>query len=180
MKAGLSNRAFGNRVGVTEGAVRKAEKAGRIKRLDDGSIDPVASLRLWTEGADPARTVVRTGTHSGAPGTHDHARPERGASPRPDAYRDRADLPDDFARGALYGAHLVAFGAPTAAASGAIEAGADPALAAALHDAIAAEAPFLVSDVTAALGLTPPGVEDAGPHAPTAFGGFAPFSRNQA
>lgn len=174
MPEGLSNTAFGKLIGLTEGAVRKAAKQGRVKRFADGSIDEAASLKLWQDQADPARTGIRTVPRTGTGTVRAATRPEVGTFPVPAAYRDRADLGDAFARGALYGAHAVAYGVPTAAASAAIEAGAGRALALAIHDAARTDAAFLAGDVTEALGLTPPGTDDAGPHAPTAFQGFDP------
>ncbi|WP_345822420.1 hypothetical protein ABC766_12975 [Methylobacterium fujisawaense] len=47
-------------IGVSETAVRKAVKAGRINRLADGTVDPVAARAAWEAGTDPARTKVRT------------------------------------------------------------------------------------------------------------------------
>jgi predicted DNA-binding transcriptional regulator AlpA len=97
-----------------------------------------------------------------------------GQFPDPDLYRDRADLGDAFARGALYGAHVVAFALPTAIACALIEAGIPAAAATQTHARVRDDARFIVGDVTEALGLTPAGTDDAGPHAPTAFGGFDP------
>lgn len=169
----LTLRELGRRLGRDASGLGRLARKGQIPKGSDSKFDEAAVRKALATSTDPARSKPLPSRPQSTSTVY--ARPERGTYPDPAAYRTRADISDDFTRGALYGAHLVAFGAPTAAASGAIEAGADPALAAALHDAVAAEAPFLVNDVTAALGLTPPGVEDAGPHAPTAFGGFTPF-----
>lgn len=57
----LSRRAFAKRIGVTEGAVRKAIKEGKIEVGDDGLIEPIEAERQWVENSDPARSpVVRT------------------------------------------------------------------------------------------------------------------------
>lgn len=63
MAQGLSNRAFATRLGKSEAAVRKADKAGRIKRYPDGSIDEGTSVGLWYSQGDPARTGARPGAH---------------------------------------------------------------------------------------------------------------------
>lgn len=65
---GISFRAFGRRHGVSERAVRKARKNGRLERCilraADGSekIDPEVGDREWVENRDPSR--VREGQKS--------------------------------------------------------------------------------------------------------------------
>ena len=44
---GLSQRAYAKHRGVTENAVRKAVKAGRIQREPDGTIEPEAADAAW-------------------------------------------------------------------------------------------------------------------------------------
>lgn len=56
---GVSRSAFARMVGVSEGAVRKAIKTGRITLQDDGTIDPDAARAAWAGTTDPARTRVR-------------------------------------------------------------------------------------------------------------------------
>ena len=97
---------------------------------------------------------------------------ETGACPTPEAYRDRADLPDAFIRGALFGAHAVAYGLPTAAACAAQEAGAAPAAAVKAYGIAQEDAVLLVAGLCEDLGLVPAETEDAGPQRPTAFQGF--------
>ena len=60
MPLGVSQRRFAEMIGVTETAVRKAVKSGRINRLADGTVDPVAARAAWQAGTDPARSKVRT------------------------------------------------------------------------------------------------------------------------
>ncbi|ACL57447.1 hypothetical protein [Methylobacterium nodulans] len=60
MADGVSARQLAKVLGVTEGAVRKALKANRIKRLPNGLIDPEAVREAWQGSTDPARTKVRT------------------------------------------------------------------------------------------------------------------------
>jgi hypothetical protein len=60
-----SNRELARRIGVTETAVRRAEKAGRIKREADGSWDPARVKAAWASNTDqaqqrPARSGGRT------------------------------------------------------------------------------------------------------------------------
>jgi hypothetical protein len=51
-------------VGVSDTAVRKAVRAGRIDILPDGTIDPDAGRIQWSRTTDPARTKVRTEVRS--------------------------------------------------------------------------------------------------------------------
>ena len=58
---GISNRAYAQHRGVSEGAVRKAIKTGRIQTEADGSIDPVKADAAWdrnTNQAQQRETVV--------------------------------------------------------------------------------------------------------------------------
>jgi hypothetical protein len=47
-----SNRELARRIGVSETAVRRAEKAGRIKREADGSWDPAKVKAAWSDNTD--------------------------------------------------------------------------------------------------------------------------------
>src|ERR687898_467420 len=63
-----SNRALARQLGVSETAVRQAEKAGRIRREADGSWDPAKVKAAWARNTDqtqqrPARSGRRTGKH---------------------------------------------------------------------------------------------------------------------
>lgn len=61
MSERLSGRGLATALGVDEGAVRKAVKAGRIAKGDDGKFDLDACRQAWTKSTDPARSkVVRT------------------------------------------------------------------------------------------------------------------------
>ena len=57
---GISGRQLATHIGVTEAAVRKAAKAGRIKKLDDGTYDLEAASAAWGRSTDPATSKVRT------------------------------------------------------------------------------------------------------------------------
>ena len=66
--ATTSNRALARQLGVSETAVRQAEKAGRIGREVDGSWDPAKVKAAWARNTDqtqqrPARSGRRTGKH---------------------------------------------------------------------------------------------------------------------
>ena len=63
-----SNRELARHLGVSETAVRRAEKAGRIAREADGWWDPAKVKGAWSENTDqaqqrPARSGGRTGKH---------------------------------------------------------------------------------------------------------------------
>ena len=63
-----SNRALARQLGVSETAVRQAEKAGRIRREADSSWDPAKVKAAWARNTDqtqqrPARSGRRTGKH---------------------------------------------------------------------------------------------------------------------
>jgi hypothetical protein len=63
-----SNRELARQLGVSETAVRQAEKAGRIRREADGSWDPAKVKAAWSDNTDPARQRRaqggrRTGNH---------------------------------------------------------------------------------------------------------------------
>jgi hypothetical protein len=53
--AATSNRELARQLGVSETAVRRAEKAGRIKREPDGSWDPARVKAAWSENTDQAQ-----------------------------------------------------------------------------------------------------------------------------
>ncbi len=59
---GVSRRECAKIIGVTEAAIRKAIKAGRVSVEADGTLDPEAVRAAWVRSTDPARTGVRTGT----------------------------------------------------------------------------------------------------------------------
>jgi hypothetical protein len=50
-----SNRGLARQLGLSETAVRRAEKAGRIKREPDGSWDPAKVKAAWSDNTDPAQ-----------------------------------------------------------------------------------------------------------------------------
>ncbi|WP_267423195.1 hypothetical protein [Methylobacterium sp. GC_Met_2] len=150
-------------------------KKGQVPKGDDGKFDIDAVRAALDANTDPGRRKVSVdGLRSTPSRSTVYARPATGTFPTPDAYRDRADIGDAFARGALYGAHVVAFALPTAIACTLVEAGIPAAAAVQAHAEACDDTRFIVGDVTEALGLTIAGVDDAGPHAPTAFGAFDP------
>jgi hypothetical protein len=65
MSEGVSIRGFARLIGVSEGAVRKAIKAQRIKLSADGKLDPDQARTDWLANADPARTKVRAEPRTG-------------------------------------------------------------------------------------------------------------------
>jgi hypothetical protein len=76
--ATTSNRELARQLGVSETAVRRAEKARRIKRQPDGSWDPAKVQAAWSDNTDPAQQ--RPGQRQGSD------RPRRGAlKPVPEA-----------------------------------------------------------------------------------------------
>ena len=63
-----SNRELARQLGVSETAVRRAEKAGRITREADGAWDPARVKAAWAGNTDqaqqrPARSSRTTGKH---------------------------------------------------------------------------------------------------------------------
>jgi hypothetical protein len=63
-----SNREVARQLGVSETAVRRAEKAGRIRREADGSWHPARVQAAWSDNTDQAqqrspRSDRRTGKH---------------------------------------------------------------------------------------------------------------------
>jgi hypothetical protein len=59
--ATTSNRELARQLGVSETAVRRAEKAGRIKREPDGSWDPARVKAAWPENTDQAQQRPKPG-----------------------------------------------------------------------------------------------------------------------
>jgi hypothetical protein len=53
--ATTSNRELARQLGVSETAVRRAEKAGRIKREPNGSWDPARVKAAWSDNTDSAQ-----------------------------------------------------------------------------------------------------------------------------
>ena len=64
-----SNRGLARQLAVSETAVRRAEKAGRIRREADGSWDPARVKAAWSDNTDPAqqRPKPGAGMRSGRP-----------------------------------------------------------------------------------------------------------------
>ncbi|MGH6922089.1 MAG: hypothetical protein ACREJ0_30845, partial [Geminicoccaceae bacterium] len=75
-----SNRELARQLGVSETAVRRAEKAGRIKREADGAWDLARVRAAWAGNTDPAQ-------QRGAPGAGNGGgrAPGRGVKPVPEA-----------------------------------------------------------------------------------------------
>jgi hypothetical protein len=53
--AASSNRELARRLGASETAVRRAEKAGRIEREPDGSWDLTKVRAAWSDNTDQAQ-----------------------------------------------------------------------------------------------------------------------------
>lgn len=64
---GVSRRECAKIIGVSEAAIRKALKVGRISAEPDGNVDPEAVRKAWEKTTDPARTAVRTGAQGTQP-----------------------------------------------------------------------------------------------------------------
>ena len=64
-----SNRELARQLGVSETAVRRAEKAGRIRREADGAWDLAKVKAAWADNTDPAqqRGEPRAGDRSDRP-----------------------------------------------------------------------------------------------------------------
>jgi DNA-binding XRE family transcriptional regulator len=64
-----SNRELARRIGVSETAVRRAEKAGRVKRDADGSWDLARVMAAWASNTDEAQQRRKPGAQerSGRP-----------------------------------------------------------------------------------------------------------------
>jgi len=67
--ARTSNRELARQLGVSETAVRRAERAGRIRREPDGSWDPTKVQAAWSDNTDQAqqRREPGAGERSGRP-----------------------------------------------------------------------------------------------------------------
>lgn len=175
MSERLSLRELARRLNRDPSGLGRLAGKGAIPKDSDGKFDEAAVRAALGQNVDPARRKETVDRLQSTPRRSTVlACPETGTFPTPAAYRVRTDLPDAFAAGALYGAHVVAFALPTALACALVEAGIPAAAAMQAHAEACDDTRFIVGDVTEALGLTPAGVDDAGPHAPTAFQGFDP------
>lgn len=56
---GVSRRALGKLLGVSDTAVRKAIRAGHVEVLADGTIDPDEARERWAARTDPATSKVK-------------------------------------------------------------------------------------------------------------------------
>lgn len=89
-------------------------------------------------------------------------------------YRNRSNLPNDFARGTLYGAHAVAYHVPYTAAFALFLAGLDHKAQIKVHHQERDAAHFPVHDVTVTLGLEGEDQEEPTAFSPTRFMGYGP------
>ena len=175
MSERLSLRELARRLDRDPSGLGRLARKGAIPQGSDGKFDEAAVRAALGRNVDPARRKETVdGLRSTPRRSTVRGRPQIGTFPTPASYRVRSDLPDAFAAGALYGAHVVAFALPTAMACALVDAGVPAAAAMQAHAEACDDARFIVGDVTEALGLTATGVDDAGPHAPTAFHGFDP------
>lgn len=78
--ATTSNRELARQIGVSKTAVRRAEKAGRIRREPDGSWDPAKVKAAWSDNTDPAQQRGEPG--AGEPSGN---RARRAVKPVPEA-----------------------------------------------------------------------------------------------
>ncbi|MFF9552735.1 hypothetical protein [Methylobacterium fujisawaense] len=171
----LSLRELARRLDRDPSGLGRLARKGSIPKGDDGKFDEAAVRAALGRNVDPARQKETVdGLQSTPVRSTALARPQTGTFPDSATYRARTDLPDAFAAGALYGAHVIAFALPTAMACALVDAGVPAAAATQAHAEACEDTRFIVGDVTEALGLTPAGVDDSGPHAPTAFQGFDP------
>jgi hypothetical protein len=76
----ISNRELARQLGVSETAVRRAEKAGRIRREADGSWDAARVKAAWSDNTDEAQQRREPGA-----GTGYSRRPRRVLKPVPEA-----------------------------------------------------------------------------------------------
>jgi hypothetical protein len=54
---GVSQRSYAKHKGVSESAVRKAIKSGRLKPLPDGTIDPALADLQWARNTNPRMAI---------------------------------------------------------------------------------------------------------------------------
>jgi ribosomal protein L19E len=64
--ARTTNRGLARQLGVSETAVRRAEKAGRIKREPDGAWDLERVKAAWAGNTDPAQQRAEPGARDGS------------------------------------------------------------------------------------------------------------------
>jgi len=65
--ARTSNRELARQIGVSETAVRRAEKAGRIKREASGAWDPAKAKAAWSDNTDQAQQRPAAGAKPRSP-----------------------------------------------------------------------------------------------------------------
>jgi hypothetical protein len=65
--ATTSNRELARQIGLSETAVRRAEKAGRITREPDGSWDPAKVKAAWSDNTDQAQQRPAPGAKQRSP-----------------------------------------------------------------------------------------------------------------
>jgi hypothetical protein len=75
-----SNRELARRIGVSETAVRRAERAGRIRREPDGSWDLAKVQAAWSDNTDQAQQRPTAGAKPRTP-----KRPRAALKPVPEA-----------------------------------------------------------------------------------------------
>jgi hypothetical protein len=163
-------------IGLSRSTLHEKQKRGQIPERGPQGWRLAEVRAALVANTDPGRrSEVRPAPNAARTPEQPSSQPriaQTGTFPTPDAYRDRTDLPDLFIRGALFGAHAVAYALPTAAACAAQEAGATPTAAVQAYGIAQEDAVLLVAGLCEDLGLVSAGTEDAGPHRPTAFQGF--------
>lgn len=180
-KQGVGAREAGRQLGVSHSYLLRLASQNRLPRFTDGTFDVEACRRVLAAVTDPAQ--VRTpdpdrwslGRRIGArPVTSDQLPATSQAEdlssipadPQPDPadYRSRADLPDDFARGVLFGAHAVAYQVPHSIAETVLALGSSYAVQRRAY-LVEKDAAFFLVRVP----LTAIGVEDGEAEGPTAL-----------
>ena len=183
-KQGVGAREAGRQLGVSHSYLLRLAKENRLPRHGDGTFDVAECRRVLARTTDPAQ--VRAGTIDkwsqpvrSAGGDQSIANaasrcPGIAADLRPDpaSYRTRTDLPDDFARGALYGAHAVAYQVPHEAAYSVMDQGGTHAQQIAAYKAERDAVFLLVKDPMSALGVEDRESDEPTALSPTAFMGF--------
>ena len=194
---GVGAREAGRQLGVSHSYLIRLAKDKRLPRSADGTFDVEECRRVLASTTDPSQ-VRRPdplrwshGGHSVNEAVSCEKSSKAGvevaladtrklesipSDPPPDIddYRNRTDLPDDFARGALYGAHAVAYHVPHTVAFSLWlrHVGHEEQIKAFHIERDAAH--YLAHDVTRALGLDSDEQEEPTAFSPVQFMGYGP------
>ena len=133
IKDSVGAREAGRQLGVSHSYLLRLAKADRLPRSAEGLFDVEECRRIlaattdvgqvrtidpdrWSQGHRPVGHPVTSDQSATSFKNADLKIISADQKPDPAEYRNRADLPDDFARGVLYGAHAVAYQVPHAVA----------------------------------------------------------------